>query len=205
MSRLATAGEPVRALEARRATAPKPISAFQFISVDDMVRVLSRDGVTAAQKSSLERHSASIEGYILFAEHRHNGTIYRAPGFPNSASNGDIRLQIVDAVDNVTNVAKAKGAMPSGVVAVITPWFALHHPMWRYNPKAIERFAMSIGDGHPERLLHNTIAQVRVTGWLLYNPAAAHRVKVDRATAWKIDPVTQIEYQDENGNWKPLR
>jgi hypothetical protein len=45
--------------------------------------------------------------------------------------------------------------------------------------------------------------QVRISGWLLFNPTRPGDVGINRATLWEIHPVMQIEIF-QNGRWVPL-
>ena len=45
--------------------------------------------------------------------------------------------------------------------------------------------------------------QVRISGWLLFNPSRPGDVGTNRATLWEIHPVMQIEVL-QDGHWVPL-
>jgi hypothetical protein len=44
--------------------------------------------------------------------------------------------------------------------------------------------------------------KVRISGWLMYDWQHVGVIGRQRATVWEVHPVTRIETQDANGNWK---
>ena len=51
-------------------------------------------------------------------------------------------------------------------------------------------------------LLDNHV-QVRISGWLFFDPEHPDQLGVTRATLWEIHPVMQIDV-NQNGRWIPL-
>jgi hypothetical protein len=93
------------------------------------------------------------------------------------------------------------------------------HPFWRIylakNPRDNRAQAMLAVSTPQTRLGHSWSAdfirnfliagrwQVRISGWLYFNPDHAQDVGRTRATLWEISPVMQIEVF-EDGHWNQL-
>lgn len=149
-------------VESQAYTAPKQENQFQ--TVDEFVKAHRAAGATA-----------SAEGYMVVA--------FRA-------SDGGARLALADSVDHVLSARDANGAAKSGGWAIVSASAARRHPGWGFSAKGLQKYAMYTGSGSAQKVLHDTVPKIRVTG----------RVS-GRNT---INPVTRIEYADENGEWKLL-
>jgi len=76
----------------------------------------------------------------------------------------------------------------NSVVVEVTPRIRKDHPKWttaRLNP------------------LVNTSAQVRISGWLMFDPDHPSHIGVFRTTLWEIHPITKIEVL-QSGAWVDL-
>ncbi len=81
-----------------------------------------------------------------------------------------------------------RGTRAQAVIAESTGQTRLGHT---WDPDFIRRFIMA---GR---------WQVRISGWLYFDPSHASDVGRMRATLWEISPVMQIEVFEE-GRWNPL-
>lgn len=50
----------------------------------------------------------------------------------------------------------------------------------------------------------NTNTKVRISGWLMYDIQHIDVIGTERASVWEVHPITRIEVQDQNGNWKDV-
>jgi uncharacterized protein YgiM (DUF1202 family) len=46
--------------------------------------------------------------------------------------------------------------------------------------------------------------RVRISGWLMYDSEHISAIGTQRATVWEVHPITRIETQGANGNWKNI-
>ncbi len=117
----------------------------------------------------------SLTGYILFTK--------EAPPSPANCS----RNNPENADWNLTLTNNLKDVPAQGVLAAITPRVRSSH---KWTLDAL-------------RTVSYQKLQVRVGGWLLFDPSRPGDVGINRATLWEIHPVMQIEvFQD--GHWIPL-
>ena len=75
-----------------------------------------------------------------------------------------------------------------GVIVEMTPRWQERHPEWRLHTL--------------QRLAHDH-AQVRVTGWLMWDEEHANEVGRSRATQWEVHPITTFEVLS-GGTWRTL-
>jgi len=129
-----------------------------------------------ARSRRAPRIAVSVEGYVVLG--------YRAP-------DGGLRLCLTDSVDHVLNTRDADSSAVGGAVGIVTPAALKKHPRWAWTARGIQRFVMYTGAGRAQRPMHDVVAKMRLTGWTA--PGRA-----------RINPVTKIEFQDENGEWKAL-
>lgn len=120
--------------------------------------------------------AVSVEGYFVLG--------YRA-------ADGGLRLMLTDSVDHVLSAQDADRSAASSAVSVVPSAALKRHPRWAWSAKGMQRFVMYIGPGRAQRLVQDIVAKMRVTGWTAPGRAI-------------INPVTQIEFQDANGEWKTL-
>lgn len=111
---------------------------------------------------------------------------YAVVGMKNGSG---VKLAIVDSVDHVLNTADADKYAAGGASAVIPASSLASHGNWAMTAKGMTRFSMYTGAGRAQKPLHDTVAKMRITG---------------RAAGRSISPVTCVEYQDDNGDWKKL-
>lgn len=83
----------------------------------------------------------------------------------------------------------ARDELSTAVIVSVTPRIRASHSRW-----TLELLRSTVINDH---LL------VRVSGWLLFNPAHPQDVGTTRATLWEIHPVMQIEVFN-NGKWITL-
>ena len=105
-------------------------------------------------------------------------------------SDGSETLVLVDSIDHVLSATDADNFGRGGVRSVVPGRLAARRAALGWGGKGLERFVMYTGAGHAQRQVHDTVAKVRVTGFL-----------ARKAT---ISPATKVEFQDENGDWKAL-
>ncbi len=117
----------------------------------------------------------SLTGYILLTK--------EAPPSPancnrNNFENSDWNISLANNLDD---------PLSQSVIAAVTPRVRNDH---KWTIDAI-------------RTASYQHLQVRISGWLLFNPTRPGDVGTSRATLWEIHPVMQIEvFQD--GRWVPL-
>ena len=46
--------------------------------------------------------------------------------------------------------------------------------------------------------------RVRISGWLMYDSEHISAIGTQRGTGWEVHPITRIETQGANGNWKNI-
>ncbi|MCL4528138.1 MAG: hypothetical protein M1282_01850 [Chloroflexi bacterium] len=117
----------------------------------------------------------ALTGYILLAK--------EAPPSPancnrNNFENSDWNLSIADNQGD---------SLSQAVIAAVTPRVRSKH---KWTIDAIRRASYQ----------H---LQVRISGWLLFNPTRPGDVGTSRATLWEIHPVMQIEVL-QDGHWVAL-
>lgn len=120
--------------------------------------------------------AVSVEGYAVSA--------YKA-------ADGSLRMVLVDSIDHVLSPTDADNFGKGGAPATAPASILGKHPAWAWTAKGMQRFGMyaANGAGRAQKQMHDIVAKVRVTGF---------------ATGRVISPVTKIEYQDDNGEWKTL-
>lgn len=120
--------------------------------------------------------AVSVEGYAVSG--------YRA-------ADGSLRLTLVDSIDHVLSPTDANNFGRGGAVATVPASLLKKHPSWAWSAKGTQRFGMYAANaqGRAVKQLHDIVPKVRLTGF---------------ATGKTISPVTKIEYQDDNGDWKAL-
>jgi len=135
----------------------------QFVTVDEFV------------KSKKAPHTAvSVEGYAVV-------------GY--SVAGGE-KIFVVDSIDHVLSPTDANNFAKGGAAGTIPSSAISKHPSWGMSAKGLHKVLMYTGAGTAQKVLHDTPAKVRITGWTAGGKA--------------ISPVMKVEYQDENGEWKNL-
>jgi hypothetical protein len=122
------------------------------------------------------RMAVSVEGYIVVG--------YRLP-------NGSLRLSLTDSVDKVLSAEDANALMRTGATCVVPASEVKKSARRGWTQQGMQRFVLYTGPGMAKTALHDVVEKMRLTGWTAKG----------RAT---IDPVTNIEYMDENGEWRSL-
>jgi hypothetical protein len=118
----------------------------------------------------------SIEGYAVLG--------YRL-------TDGTVRLALVDSVDHVLSAEDANKFAASGAFCSVRPAQVKKNPKLAFPGKHLKELVMYTGPGIAKKCLHDVVDKLRVTG-------AVSKV---RAT---LDPVTRVEFMDDNGDWKAL-
>jgi hypothetical protein len=120
--------------------------------------------------------AVSVEGYAVSA--------YKA-------ADGSLRLTLVDSIDHVLSATDADNFGKGGASATIPAPALAKNPRLAWTAKGMQRFGMYAANvsGRAQKQLHDIVAKIRVTGY---------------ATGRVITPVTNVEYQDDNGDWKAL-
>jgi hypothetical protein len=100
-------------------------------------------------------------------------------------------MVIVDSIDHVLSPTDADNFGKGGAAAIAPASIFSKHPAWAWTPKGMQRLSMyaANGVGRAQRQMHDIVPKVRITGF---------------ATGRLISPLTKIEYQDDNGEWKTL-
>jgi hypothetical protein len=153
--------------------------------------------VSAAASSGEKDAQAKQENQFVTVEefvksHRPRGTGVSVEGYAVivcGASNGGLRISIVDSVDHVLSATDANNFAHGGAVSLITPTGLKKHPKWSWSA-GMKKLAMYTGPGVAQTALHDVVTKIRLTGWA--------------SSVGTINPVTKVEYQDENGDWKTL-
>lgn len=122
------------------------------------------------------RTPVSVEGYIVV------GCLL---------PNGSLRLSLTDSVDKVLSAEDANALMQTGATCVVPVSEVKKSVQRGWTRQGMQRFVLYTGPGRAKTALHDVVEKMRITGWTAKG----------RAT---IDPVTDIEYMDENGEWKSL-
>lgn len=119
-----------------------------------------------------------VEGYIVNLRE----------GVPDAASCSTNRNATLNPIWRIYFSNDPRGSRAASIVAESTAQTRLGHT---WTTDLIRSFIMA------GRL------QVRISGWLYFDPAHSQDVGRTRATLWEISPVMQIEvFQD--GRWNPL-
>jgi len=158
---VATFAAPVKSAKAKTVSVKQE---NQFILVDEFVKAGRAMGTVV-----------SVEGYIVVG--------YRT-------SDGGERLAITDSVDHVLSARDANGLAASGAIATAPASGVKSHAKWAWTSKGILRLVMYTGSGKAQKVLHDTVGKVRVSGIV-----SAKRT---------LGTVVKIEEQDDNGDWKAL-
>ncbi|MCC6727733.1 MAG: hypothetical protein IT208_00165 [Chthonomonadales bacterium] len=120
--------------------------------------------------------AVSVEGYVVLARR---------------LKSGSVQLSLADSIDHVLSERDADALARAGAQAVVPAVQQKRGARWAWSAAGLQRLAMYIGAARAERALRDTAPKVRVTGWTAKGRAV-------------ISPVTGIEYQDDNGDWKRL-
>lgn len=118
----------------------------------------------------------SIEGYAVLG--------YRL-------SDGTVRLAMVDSVDHVLSATDANKFAAAGAFCSVRAAAVKKNPKLAFPGKYLRKMVMYTGPGIARICLHDVVTKLRVTG----------SVSKARAT---LDPVAQVEFMDDNGDWKTL-
>jgi hypothetical protein len=146
------------------AAAARPKQENQFICVEDF---------KTARRAP--RTAVSVEGYLV--------TCFHQP-------DGGYRAALVDSVDHVLSARDATAFGRAGASVTIPARFVRSKGRLAWSAKGIQTWVMYTGQGTAQRMLHDVIPKVRLTGWT--------------AGGASISPVTGFEYADESGEWKKL-
>lgn len=117
----------------------------------------------------------TVEGYIV----------------TGSPSGGNFAFRLVDSVDKVLSGKDAERLAAVAVRCTVTPPVLKRSPGLAWSRNGAQKFTMYIGGDRAIRALHNEVDKIRVTGRV--GPGVG-----------VINPVTQVEIMDTNGEWKPL-
>lgn len=179
-----TGGDGLLNRQKNRLTRPKTVEDLtiqQLISIEN--DLLLQQGKRRREKwypsaklyaEQQEARGVRLTGYLLRAK---QSGIESANGYIDSLR--DYHLWIGDGPFALKNTT---------VIAEITPRWKVVHPEWKlkmFNKLAKQK------------------AQVRVTGWLLWDQEHASEVSKSRGTQWEIHPVTQFEVWT-GGKWVEL-
>jgi len=135
-----------------------------------------------------------IEVQDFLQAHRAPNTLVSVTGYlvlATEEKDGAIRLSLVDSADHVLGPRDALTYAKGGATVIIPKAFLLHHKNWQLNPKGLMKYVMYFRTAKGIRKLHDSPAQVRVTG---------DTIKIRGL----IKPLKKLEYSDENGNWRNL-
>jgi hypothetical protein len=171
------------------------LAAAASIAVAAPEKSRKKPAAKVARKASVSVTPKQENQFVTVEEFVKGG---RAAGTPVSVegyavigikSGSGVKLAIVDSVDHVLSTADADKYAAGGASAVIPASALAGHGNWGMSAKGMSRFSMYTGAGHAQKPLHDTVAKMRITG---------------RASGRSISPVTCVEYQDDNGDWKKL-
>lgn len=122
------------------------------------------------------RTAVSVEGYIVVG--------CRLP-------NGSLRLSLTDSVDKVLCADDANALMRTGATCVVPVAEVKKSARRGWTKQGLQKYVLYTGPGMAKTALHDVVEKMRITGWTAKGRAS-------------INPVTSIEYMDENGEWKSL-
>ena len=122
------------------------------------------------------RTPVSVEGYAVTG---------------GKMSDGSLRIVVVDSIDHVLSPTDADNFGKGGAQSTVPAAILARHPAWAWTTKGMQRLAMYSANnaGRAQTQMHDVVTKVRLTGF---------------ATGKAINPVTKIEFQDENGEWRAL-
>jgi hypothetical protein len=139
----------------------------------------NRNNWTAAQKAVIapfEGAAVSVVGFIVAVKKQYGG----------SGESTNCHFNKADFVDShVALVESAGQGEEKALVVEPTPRFYATHPTWKWA-------TLNDLDDSPD--------PVRITGWLLFDPAHKGHLGTFRASLWEIHPITKIEVF-RNGRW----
>lgn len=126
------------------------------------------------QAEKYESQGARVTGYLIRAKES-------GPESCNGYSDSlrDYHLWLSSTPD---------GDRSRSMIVEVTPRWRSVHPEWR-----LSNFVK----------LSNQHAQVRVTGWILWDEEHASEVEKSRGTQWEVHPITKFEVFT-NGGWRDL-
>lgn len=143
----------------------RPKDENQFICVEDF------RGARRAPRTAV-----SVEGYLV--------TCFRQ-------SDGSYRAGLVDSVDHVLSAKDANAFARAGATVTIPARLVRSKSRLAWTSKGIQTWVMYTGPGTAQKMLHDVVPKVRLTGWTAAGKAT-------------INPVTGFEYTDDRGEWKKL-
>lgn len=127
-----------------------------------------------------EATAIALSGYIIGTK--------AGPAEPANCNRSDAHdLHLWIAVTPRANL-HLKRQRTQSVVVEITPQLRRAHPSW--NVRALEKLSVQK-------------RQVRVKGWLMFDPEHPEDLDKARATLWEVHPVLEIEVRDGD-RWVPL-
>ncbi len=95
----------------------------------------------------------------------------------------NVTLMLVDSVDHVLSAKDADSFARAGATCTVPP---NKKSNWALSAKGLHKIIMYTGKGHAETALNDTPAKIRITGLV--------------AGRGIISPVTNVEYQNDNGD-----
>jgi hypothetical protein len=131
----------------------------------------------AGQVNSVQGAPVEIEGYL---SHQ-----VKVEG-PESTNCGLTRPDEVDWHMYLTN--RPKQGIAQAIIVETTP---RTRPLHSWDKSTLDALVDS-----------NT--RVRISGWLMYDSEHVSAIGTQRATVWEVHPITRIETQGANGNWKNI-
>lgn len=139
---------------------------------------------SASQKAYItprESEGIALTGYLL-------GAKQSGPESTNchSQSRRDFHLWV--GAERPRNDQEAKAMRAASVVVEPTPSGQEGHPSWRL---------------HMLQKLARQHAQVRISGWAMYDPEHPDQLGKTRGTLWEVHPVMKIEVWN-NSRWQEL-
>lgn len=105
-------------------------------------------------------------------------------------SGAGFRLDLTDSTDKVLTAKEADATARASCHATV-PAALARKPGLAWSRRGVQRFIMFTGAAKAQKKLNDMMPKLRVTG-----QAAGKGV---------INPVTLVEYTDDNGDWRPVR
>lgn len=127
---------------------------------------------------SYESAPVAVEGYLSHKINVENS---------GSGKSTNCHLTNDDEVDwHMYLTVQSNQPIANAIIVETTPWTRPLHS-WDYN--SLSNYV-------------NTNTKVRISGWLMYDFQHTGVIGTERASVWEVHPITRIEVQDQDGNWK---
>ena len=161
-------------------------AAFLAAYPPDMHTPKEHDEFTPSQRDSIEPREAqgrALTGYLVAA-------IRAFPELSNCLDPEDEDWHLNLYPSPPPAGANQDSLISGSIITEITPkWQDMRKGVWDFDTL---------------QALARRHAEVRISGWVMYDPEHPDHLGRLRATLWEIHPVTAVEVRDATGAWVPL-